>query len=348
MKVKINATDTLTFGVGKPSVWGEDSFGRGTFPPFPSVVRGAVRAGWLHENLAAENANTDLDETKNCYVSEYALLLNDEAYFPAPADYALSGEDTLIRCKLQKNDALSSLKTKYQLWAEDDGKLKTAEGRYISRSALGEYLAGGKIDASVSLGGYITDEDKTGFYRNRSTNTAKRQMLYNSPLKRLQNGSNRAALAANIWGIQFEGLVRFGGEGKTASFTQCSCDISPGLPKGFKSDDEKINENGEFKLYLATPAFFKSGCMPSFLNEENSYAELLTAAIYGYESIGGFDMQAKRPKQMLRAVKAGSVYYCRLRANTPDNRQKALSLHAKSISEFSKEDGFGICYIGKI
>ena len=41
MKVKITALDTLSFGVGQPSVWGEDTFRAGMFPPFPSVVRGA-------------------------------------------------------------------------------------------------------------------------------------------------------------------------------------------------------------------------------------------------------------------------------------------------------------------
>jgi CRISPR-associated protein Cmr3 len=341
MKVKISALDTLTFGVGKPSAWGEDSFGKGMFPPFPSVARGAMRAGWLYENGTADIADTEEDETKKCFISEYALLLNGEPYFPTPADYVLCENDKLKKCTLQCNDNLSNLKTTHQLWADDDGKLKPAEKRYITREALECYLADDEIKDSAALSDYISEENKIGIYRNRGTNTVKQGMLYNSPLKRLENGNNSAALVANFEGLVFRGLIRFGGESKVASFTEWRGNISPGLPDG------AVSKDGNFKVYLATPAFFSGGYLPAFLKEENTYAKLLTAAIYGYESIGGFDVKKKCPKQMLRAVKAGSVYYCKLKENTEENRQKVLSLHGKSISEFYAQDGFGICYIGK-
>jgi len=59
-------------------------------------------------------------------------------------------------------------------------------------------------------------------------------------------------------------------------------------------------------------------------------------------------MKAKRPKPMRRAVRAESVYYYELTDNTHENRNAVLKLHGTSISDFSREDGFGISYIGKI
>jgi CRISPR-associated protein Cmr3 len=342
MKVKIRALDTLTFGVGKPAVWGEDSFGAGIFPPFPSVVRGAVRAAWLHENGSFDLADTEGDPTRDYAVTEYALLLNDAPYFPAPADFVWNEDSkTLMQCELRENDGLSSLTTPYQLWANADGKMTTAEKRYISLKDLQAYLNGERVAESVPLTDYVTSESKIGIFRGRDTNTVREGMLYRSPLTRLKgekrndDGFYTAALAASVNGAETDGLIRFGGENKTASFAAYAGAISP---------SGAIGDDGKFKLYLATPAIFKGGHLP----ELPVKARLLTAAVYGYDSVGGFDMKAKRPKPMRRAVKAGSVYFYELAENTPENRAAAAhALHGASISDYSYSDGFGICYIGK-
>lgn len=342
MKMKITALDTLTFGVGKPSVWGEDTFGAGMFPPFPSVMRGAARAAWLHENGSFELSDTDDDPTKSYAVTEYALLLNGKPYFPVPADFVWSEDDKkLIQCELQENVGLSNLTTPYQLWANADGKTVSAEKRCISLENLQMYLNDKPIIESVPLTDYVTSESKIGIYRGRDTNTVKKGMLYRSPLVRLQSENRNtkefynAAIVANIDGADISGLIRFGGENKTAYFTAYDGAISP---------IGAIGDTGRFKLYLATPAIFKGGYLP----ELPVKATLLTAAVYGYDSIGGFDMKAKRPKPMRRAAKAGSVYFYELDENTIETRAAILKLHGASIGDDSGKDGFGICYIGKI
>jgi CRISPR-associated protein Cmr3 len=332
MKVKINALDTLVFGVGKPSVWGEDTFGASMFPPFPSVVRGAARASWLYGNGSFDIADTGSDQTKDYAVIEYALLLNDEPYFPVPADFVWNEDDeTLIQCSLQENDGLSNLTTPYQLWAYANGKQTSAEKRCLSLGNLQAYLNGENITESVSLADYIISESKIGIYRGRDTGAVKKGMLYRSPLMRLNN----AAIAANINGANVKGLIRFGGENKIANFTEYDSGISP---------SGAIGDDGRFKLYLETPAIFKKGYLP----ELPVKAALLTAAVYGYDNVGGFDMKLRRPKPMRRAVKSGSVYYYELIENSDENRSAILALHGTSISDYSREDGFGICYIGKI
>ncbi|MCL2410413.1 MAG: hypothetical protein FWC97_02105 [Treponema sp.] len=348
MKMEINALDTLTFGVGKPSVWGEDTFGAGMFPPFPSVIRGAARAAWLYENGSCEIADTHDDPTKNYIVNEYAVLFDGKPYFPVPADYLLgnlgdsdNSKKTLIPCKLQDNDGLSNA-THCQLWADACGKVLSAEGQYIPKEELQNYLNGEKLTefASVPLSDYITDESKIGIFKDRKSGTVKTSMLYRSPLTRLANAGKTASLAVDISGIdKTPGLVRFGGENKVADFTAYNHDISPNLPK-----NGAIGEDGSFKLYIATPAIFKSGWLLDLPE-----AELLTAAVYGYDNVGGFDMKRQRPKPMRRAVRAGSVYYYKLKdSDDCGNREKVLALHGTSISDYCREDGFGICYIGKI
>lgn len=347
MKVRIDGMDTLTFGVGKPAVWGEDTFGMGMFPPFPSAIRGAVRSDWLFRNASWEIAGTPNDPTKDYVISEYALLLNGVPHFPVPADYVWSEEQKkLFRCELQDNDRLSSLTTPAQLWANVEGKLTSAEKRYISRESLQTYLNGGELTASVPLADYITEESKIGIFRERAANTVREKMLYRVPFIRMSgmeentdNGTvNNAALAANLSGAEPGGLIRFGGENKTAHFTPYDGEISPDITAGQAGDD------GRFKLYLATPGIFRSGYQPRL----PVAVKLLTAAVYGYSSIGGFDMKEKHPKPMRRAVKAGSVYYFELTENTPENHAVIRALHGQSISDYSAEDGFGICYIGKI
>lgn len=339
MKVRIDALDTLTFGVGKPSVWGEDTFGFGMFPPFPSVVRGAARASYLYENGAFDDSGTDKDPTEEYAVAEYALLLNKSPHFPVPADFVLIDKKNLVQMELEKNDGLSSLTTPNQLRVNSDGKAEPAEKQYISREDLEAYLNGGTVTDYTSLSDHIIEESRIGIYRERDTKTVKDGMLYHVPLTRLENKNNSAAILANIDNFSVKSEpIRFGGENKVACFSEYSETISPKAPGS-------INGDGSFKLYLATPAIFDGGYLPDLPVK----ATLLTAAVNGYESAGGFDMKERRPKPMRRAVKAGSVYYYRLDENTEENRKAVLALHKTSIcDENYRKDGFGICYIGKI
>ena len=337
MKLIIKALDTLTFGTGKPTVRGEDTFSAGMFPPFPSVVRGAARAAWLYENGTFDIAGTSDDPTMQYYISEYSLLLDNTPHFPVPSDYLWDDDKkSLVRCGIRGNDGLSSLTSPIQLWAEVDGKVVTAERRYVPLKAMQAYLNGEALTESVALTDYSTDESKVGIYIERNLGTAKKRMLYRSPLVRPTSVKGGASIAANISGVEtVPGLTRFGGENKVAHFGEYCGEISPA---------GAIGENGIFRLYLATPAIFKSGYLPKLPVS----AKLLTAAVYGYDSVGGFDMKTKRPKPMRRAVKAGSVYYYKLSDNDAESREAILRLHSTSLSDYSREDGFGICYIGKI
>jgi CRISPR-associated protein Cmr3 len=337
MKFKIDAVDTLKFGVGKLSSWSGGSFSSGMFPPFPTVIRGALRAAWLYEHGSAEIADTDDDPTKSYTVKEYALLLNDLPHFPVPADMVwYKAKNRLVQCDLMPNDGLSSLPEQipYQLMANAEGKVEPASRRYVSRDGLTAYLNGDYPTDSVSLDNYVMDETKTGIYIDRKTGTVKEGRLYSTPMTRLVN----ASIAVNLEGAETGGLLRFGGEGKTASFTGCGAEISPMAP------NEAANSEGWFKLYMATPGIFNGGHLPVLPVK----AELIAAAVNGYDITGGYDIRAGKPKPVHRAVKAGSVYYYRLIENSKRDLDELQKLHGTSISDCYREDGFGICYLGKV
>jgi len=146
------------------------------------------------------------------------------------------------------------------------------------------------------------------------------------------------SLAVGYSGIDISGnLMRLGGEGKSVSVSVPAKE--PDVPKPEKCSDEY------FKLYLATPAIFSDGWRPA--PKKISGAELIAAVVGKPLSIGGFDMKPKEgkrpgPKPMRRAVPAGSVYYYR------GSFDSALEFHAKSISDYGSEQGYGIVYIGNV
>ena len=57
-------------------------------------------------------------------------------------------------------------------------------------------------------------------------------------------------------------------------------------------------------------------------------------------------MEAKEPKEMFKAIPAGSCYYFKLISGSMTDLNEALKAH--NISEEREEEGFGVAFIGKI
>jgi CRISPR-associated protein Cmr3 len=340
MKIKITANDTLHFGSGKSTNAGESSFGAALFPPYPTVFLGALRSAYLSQNPKyITTANESGDPTLEYKLTFFAMLIDGVPHFPAPADtYVAGGSPESRLLSLKPNDGLSSQGLPYYLWTDHEGKVLTPEGRYVSADALGKYLKGeSDVVPSVKLSDYTEREIRVGIARDNYSRAAADSMLYNSAMTR-------------PWGCEFaveldgselpksSGLIRLGRHGKTAAYREFDFNTTI---------QGRIGENGEFKLYFATPAIFDGGSIPALpcgLPE----IELIAAAVSGYENVGGYDMKENRPKPMERAVKAGSVFYYKLTDNTEENRYAvAKKLHGKCISRKNERAGFGLCYVGK-
>jgi len=340
MKLLITPNDTLNFGRGTPSTKGENSFLAEMFPPYPSVLLGALRGSYLSSNPDdIANANEPSDPTLGFTIKHYSLMLKDEMHFPAPFDYVVFNDElnALHLRENKENERLSSMELPYYLWTDNDGKVTPSDGRWISISNLKSYLTEApKTLHSVKLADYCIRESHIGIARELQTRTAENSMLYNVNMTRVQDLQFAVDIELNGKSLPETGILRLGSHNKSACFENNEFE-----------NDIPSSIDGMFKLYLATPAIFKLGWKPDL--EEQYGLELIAAAIGGYESIGGFDMKANRPKPMCRAVKAGSVYYYKTKNSTQEHCAKLLeNLHGESISEERSNEGFGLCYIGNV
>jgi CRISPR-associated protein Cmr3 len=112
----------------------------------------------------------------------------------------------------------------------------------------------------------------------------------------------------------------------------------------------------QFFLYLATPAVFqrgrgKPGWLPNWIDAQSLRGEhnnlkfrVIAAAVGKSLPIGGWDLQRRRPKPLVRAVPAGSIYFCELEGG---NMEDIRNLHNQMISEAGWEIGMGLTFIGR-
>ena len=143
------------------------------------------------------------------------------------------------------------------------------------------------------------------------------------------------------------GILRLGGEGKCVSY------LAERIPEINISSLEK-SENNRFKLYFLTPAVFDKGWIASWM-ETGEYKGLgfnfLGAVVGKPLYLGGFDIKARKPKIMRKAVPAGSIYNFELKEGTVKSRFEELknAFHGKSLADESLcsiREGYGIAYLG--
>lgn len=146
-----------------------------------------------------------------------------------------------------------------------------------------------------------------------------------------------------------EGVLQLGGERRAVAFEKVERDFFEGI------ENLDLNlKTGMFKIYLATPAIFKKGWLPDWIDEETLEGEfngirvkLLTCAIGKYVTIGGWDMAKVESKPLKKAVPAGSVYYFKILSGV-DEEKIRKAFHFKNISDEKAEEGFGLSIMGEV
>lgn len=366
MTIELEALDTLFFKDGKPFNRGAETWANGVFPPAPSVWYGAFRSLYLsiHPD-ELDLVNTKDDKTLALIINGIALGHGSHNYFPTPLDLVKKKyvdnkkyENYIYQLSVHENTSLVTNVSGNELLLYQDAKnevIRTLENEVIRSFILNNYLSTGSLikgSDCKAITNFITSEPKIGIGLNKQSNTTREGLLYSLNMLRLDQivDLNKKSSPLKIL-LRFEqnldlpntGLLKVGGEGKTMAF-QSTEFPEIGLPE---------IENDYFKLYLSTPAIFKTGWLPSWLKNElyedkdtgfKAEVELISAVVGKPVAIGGFDMAKNRPKPMHQAVPAGSVYYIK------SNRAKELvkSLHGKAISETMPQQGFGIAYCGKL
>jgi len=352
--IKLNALDTLFFRDGKPFSMGDESWAEGVFPPFPSVLYGALRTAFFAENgNDFEKAGLYDDPTKRLVIENVYLKSEVNSLFPMPLDF-LKSEASEIHYHLLKaknkeklEGVFSNCATPYALMNPSDEiggeKLDTVDNILTDKVQLIDYLHNEKISRAYSLGDFITREPKVGIGRDRYTaSSSDTGMLYRINMSRPATLQSSLSIVVEYSGLDLSGirLLKLGGEGRSVS---CLHELKSVI----EPPDVKVSNEEFFKIYLATPAIFNKGWYPELEN-----VDILAAAVGRRVPVGGFNMRSKYengkwkpfPKPLRYAVPAGSVYYCK------GNMQEAIKrYHVKeSVSEERSEEGFGIAYIGKL
>ncbi len=355
MIVEIDALDTLFFRDGKPFTMAEDTWSDTIFPPYPSVIYGALRSAYFadhidifHKLKQEGKLDSNEDPTKKLKIRNLLIKINDEYYFPAPFDCVKDKNTNENRLSTLYLQSLKGMVSSYpaldkMLISDAEKKVENIKDAILSNISFEDYLhVRSEEFCYLNIGDYIISEPKIGIGISHATHTSEEGKLYRVNMKRLKNNTS---IVVDFEGLNLpeNGLTKLGGEGKAANYKKYKNNISVDAPK-FEQNEKR------FKMILTTPAIFANGWLPSWIDKktlEGDYnglkLKLLTAAIGKPINIGGFDMKAKKSKPMYRAVPAGSVYYFEAEGNI---NEAVARFHQKAVSDIYPEQGFGISYIG--
>ncbi|MDR4506855.1 MAG: type III-B CRISPR module-associated protein Cmr3 [Candidatus Brocadiaceae bacterium] len=372
MKIFIEPNDVLMFRDGKPFSGGDDHYARGIFPPPPSTFYGALRSKILSEKYpqyeSFKNGEVPEDirkeigtpsEQGNLAINNFFIARKTDDYihpiFPVPKDMMKTkGKDgndpfLLTPCESLGNKVTSNLPivSLTPLWLKTENPIEEVNG-FLSLKAMESYLTGkipdtGEIIQSESL--YMKDE-RVGIKKDRTTKTVATGALYSVEYFRFAKDIGFAVELDGVENFPSQGLLRLGGDHRSAFYKE-----SPfSLPDKEKVKN-KIKDTGLFKIIFLTPAIFEKGWMPDWIDANsgigtvnNITLKLISAALGKPVHIGGFDLVKKTPKDMKRAVSAGSIFYLQLEKGSIDEVFDAFWL--KSISTEKRNEGFGITIIG--
>jgi CRISPR-associated protein Cmr3 len=229
------------------------------------------------------------------------------------------------------------------LWPEGEPE-KMKEQWWLREDALEEYLIDGKVqaDEQAQQEGRVCRvevlfqrENRLGIGLDDTTRTTREGALYEVEFVRPCSEVGLSIEVEGLDGWPVQGVMRIGGEGRGARYEHADISAWPAPPNPLPK---------QFKVYLATPAYFKGGWKPAdWSHFFDGQVELVAAAVGRYEALGGFDVAQGRHKPARRYVPAGSVYFfeCQNEAALKSN------LVNQAFTEYGAEIGFGQILIGR-
>lgn len=339
MFYSINAVDTFFFRNPTPFDAGVNFHSVSLFPPLPSVYAGALRHG---KKLNAREIKIGFN----------GLMANNRFLFPRPLDtVVLEDKRHVPRLELLrlKRSPTGSSPLTYALAAKSNSvqkEMKLRGGGYMDENELQAYLSGKKTNFSCQeLASYIHAENHIGIAIDRKTGRTEDRKWYSIQRIRPKDQKDRhCSLVVEAKGINLNDdmVLKVGGESKVASVKRLDrmFVISPVVSA------EKI-----FKLYIATPAIFKHGWLPWWIDPETKEGwfaykkrkirvRLISAVVGRPVSAGGFGRVQgdPTPRELRLAIPAGSVYFFEILEGTMTDAVKLF--HQKCLSDYRENLGF--------
>lgn len=353
MQLFIAPMDVWLFRDGRPFDAETDHRATSLFPPYPSVIQGVIRSQHLIANKADLNDRKEIEKWVGTANDYGALRLrgpflakwdgeNLTRYFPVPADMAAQGEK-FVPLALQSpnaNELVTSAPTKRLLYSRVE-PTKKSPGQWLSQETLCEALQGEEVCA-VQNSKLFERESRFGIGREDSTRVTREGALYEAEFIRPCKNVGLYVEVNGYDGWTPSGVMRIGGEGRGATYEFISASALPSLGQEFP--EGKLP--ARFKVYFATPTYFKNGWLPESWDKFfDGEVELVAAAVNRYESIGGYDWANNSQKPARRYVPAGSVYYFESNGNV---KLKDEVLQTCAISDEGAQIGFGQTFIEEV
>jgi len=369
MKIFMEPNDVLMFRDGRPFAGGDDHFARGIFPPSPATIYGALRSHIL-SNESGEfdtyKGNTSMiagEITREIGTPGQlgSLLIRQFTpagrnadglvqFFPMPKD-VVKEKGGKERLHMLSPMDLSGSRTVTDLpeglsgmWMKSEEAMEAVRG-FLSSEEMERCLLG-ETPRPTEPEKLFRTEERTGIGKSRVTRSVETGRLYSVEYFRLADGAGFAVEVEGTRLLPGSGMMRLGGDHRSIKYETSSWrDIEVEPVK------KMIADRRRFKFVLTTPAIFRQGWLPGWINPETKKGDIngvrvkLTGACVGRPvGIGGYDLIKNMPKEMKKAVPAGSVYFFEIKEGDPGNLFEMLWL--KSISEEKSREGFGITLIG--
>lgn len=368
----------MFFRDAKPFSLGSETWADGVFPPFPSTILGAIRTWYISNHPFGPNDEVIEAAIHQISLKNLSFRVDGQHYFPLPLDLVgIKDDEALddneyhaIKLELKEADqeiVASNYACSMVLTTASGKRIESLEGGLLPHILLKDYLEN-HIEENVNsvrkIADWIKNEPKTGIGRDNETHTAAESKLYHVGMVRSLNFEFiiGVELPDDFSEVKSNNsyLIKLGAESKAARLEVITDELvieELEMKAEFEEKDDKDNPC-YFKIYLSTPGVFKNGWYPD-LSRYGIEAELLGAAVGKPHYVGGFDLRERRPKPLVRAVPAGSVFFyksekCSLKEIVSTVSGKAISEPIlfseangkQSAVELSKE-GFGIAYVGK-
>jgi len=364
--IKIKPFDTLYFRTGRPFTMGSETWADVMFPPSPSTFYGSIRSflifqrGGLKEfkekgyedigGIIEKDNGEKIVKKGTLRISGSFLYYKGELLFPSPLDLVEKDEELIPLPLINKPKIFNSnYPLKKVLIYKPKGKAEEPSG-WLTSINFEDYLNNKRkeFDYLKNQDLYL-QEPKIGIAREHETLTSKEGHLYRIPMIRL---SEDTSFMIEIDGLSEKlpenGIFQLGGEKRAVRYETLKEDILSAL----KNLEFKF-ENNIFKIYLATPAIFKNGWFPKWIDKKTYEGtcnglklKLIACAIGRPLFIGGWDMANNSPKAMQKAVPSGSVYYFEVVEGSIEKIKE--NFHFKNISDVDPEEGFGLSIVGEV
>lgn len=350
MQLFIAPLDVWLFRDGRPFDAETDHRATSLFPPYPSVMQGVIRSQHLVANRVNLNDRVEIEKwvgTTNKYGNLrlrgpfIAKWKNGQLtrYFSVPADMAVQGE-TFVPLEMRKPDPselLTNAPTEKLLYSRVE-PTKKSPGQWLTEETLHEALKG-KAVCAIQSDKLFEREARFGIGREDNTRATREGALYEAEFIRPCKNVGLYAEVSGYEGWQNNGVMRIGGEGRGARY-EIIAKSELALPKLERTLP------AEFKVYFATPTYFRNGWLPaSWSKFFDGEVKLVAAAVNRYESIGGFDWAKNDHKPARRYVPAGSVYY--FESNGAAKLQNDV-WEMNAIADEGAQIGFGQIFIQEV